>query len=220
MSTISSTASSSDVYGALNATAAGAAGSTGTVSADSFLKLLVTQIQNQDPLNPMDNAQMTSQLAQINTVTGIGTLNPTVQGLNSQFVQMQALQGAALVGKDVTLQGNGLQISGGVGVGGFTIAGAADNVKVDILDSAGRTVDTLQLGAPSLGTHDFSWPAGSVADGSAYSFKVTANSGAASVATTSLMQDRVDAVSTASGSLVLDLQRSGGVPFSAIQAFN
>src|SRR5690349_5722545 len=75
-------------------------------SEDRFLKLLVTQMQNQDPLNPMDNAQVTSQMAQINTVTGIDKLNTTVQGLNSQFVQMQALQGASLMGKGVLVAGN------------------------------------------------------------------------------------------------------------------
>ena len=84
-------------------------------SADRFLKLLVAQMQNQDPLNPMDNAQVTSQMAQINTVTGIEKLNTTVQGLNSQFVQMQALQGAALVGRDVIVAGNRLAVADGVG---------------------------------------------------------------------------------------------------------
>ena len=74
-------------------------------------------MKNQDPLNPMDNAQVTSQMAQINTVNGIEKLNTTVQGLNSQFVQMQALQGAALVGRDVVLQGDRLAIDGGVGRG-------------------------------------------------------------------------------------------------------
>ncbi len=64
-------------------------------------------MQNQDPMNPMDNAQVTSQMAQINTVTGIEKLNTTVAGLNGQFVQMQALQGASLVGRDVTCPATG-----------------------------------------------------------------------------------------------------------------
>ena len=68
---------------------------------ETFLKLLVTQMQNQDPLNPMDNAQVTSQMAQINTVSGIEKLNTTMQGIAAQFSQSQALQGASLVGHDV-----------------------------------------------------------------------------------------------------------------------
>ena len=97
-------------------------------AADRFLKLLVTQMQNQDPLNPMDNAQITSKMAQINTVSGIDKLNTSVQGLSTQFRQMQALQGASLVGRDITLNGNQLSVQGGVGVGGFELSGTADSV--------------------------------------------------------------------------------------------
>ena len=93
-------------------------------SQDRFLKLLVTQLQNQDPLSPMDNAQLTSQIAQINTVTGIATLNTSVQGLSSQFLQMQTLQGASLVGKNVIVPGNKLDIEDGVAQGGFELADA------------------------------------------------------------------------------------------------
>jgi Flagellar hook capping protein len=64
---------------------------------DRFLKLLVAQLNNQDPMNPMDNAQMTSQIAQINTVTGIQQLNDTVAGLVNQFSAQQMLQGSAMV---------------------------------------------------------------------------------------------------------------------------
>jgi len=88
---------------------------------ERFLKLLVTQLQNQDPMNPVDNAQMTSQMAQISTVSGIEKLNVTVEGLTSQFVQMQALQGASLVGKDVILKGDKLSSIDGKAVGAFEL---------------------------------------------------------------------------------------------------
>jgi flagellar basal-body rod modification protein FlgD len=189
-------------------------------SADRFLKLLVTQMQNQDPLNPMDNAQLTSQMAQINTVSGISTLNTTVAGLNTQFVQMQALQGASLVGHDVTVAGDGLAIQNKIGTGAFTLAGPADHVKVEVLDTTGRVVDTMQLGAATSGTQSFSWPAGSVADGSAYRFRVTATSGSAKVDAQLLMLDRVDAVSVNGSTLMLELQRSGNVAYGAVKAFN
>src|SRR6476660_4928388 len=90
------------------------AGANEAGSQDRFLKLLVTQLQNQDPLSPMDNAQLTSQIAQINTVSGIATLNTSVQQLSSQFLQMQTLQGASLVGKDVIVPGSKLDIADGV----------------------------------------------------------------------------------------------------------
>src|SRR5574337_1144399 len=189
-------------------------------SEDRFLKLLVAQMQNQDPLNPMDNAQVTSQMAQINTVSGIEKLNKTVAGLNGQLVQMQALQGASLVGRDVTVAGNRLAIGGGAGVGGFELSSAADQVKVEILNGAGRVVDSFNLGAMSDGLHGFEWPSGTVGDGDGYRFRVTATAGSASVLAGTLMRDRVDAVTAGGGSLQLDLHDSGTVAYDKVKAFN
>ena len=126
MAITSSTPVATSPYAALNGSAA-APGVTQNEagSADRFLKLLVAQMQNQDPLNPMDNAQVTSQMAQIQTVTGIEQLNTTVEGLSSQFVQLQALQGASLVGRDVIVPGNLLDIDNGTAQGGFELTSAA-----------------------------------------------------------------------------------------------
>ena len=219
--TLSSTVATNP-YAALASgkSAASASSKNDAGSAERFLKLLVTQMQNQDPLNPMDNAQLTSQLAQINTVNGITTLNTTVKELGTQFSQMQALQGASLVGHDITLQGNRLSINSGSGSGGFELAGAADNVKVQVLNPAGHVVDTLNLGAETTGRHGFTWPAANVADGTPYTFKVVATSGAAAVTATPLMRDRVQAISTQSGSLVLQTQNSGDVAYADVKAFN
>ncbi len=63
---------------------------------DRFMTLLVAQMQNQDPLNPMDNAQMTTQIAQINTVAGIEKLNTTVEGLATAFNTMRDMLQARL----------------------------------------------------------------------------------------------------------------------------
>ena len=189
-------------------------------SADRFLKLLVAQMQNQDPLNPMDNAQVTSQMAQINTVNGIEKLNTTVQGLSSQFVQMQALQGAALVGRDVIVPGNVLSIDEEVGQGGFELTSPADQVKVEILSPAGQVIDTLQLGAQSSGRHGFDWPAKDIDADAGLTFRVTATSGAATLSSTALMRDRVNAVSAGGDTLTLDLERSGQVAYADIKAFN
>ena len=203
------------------------AASSGTVktandagSADRFLKLLVAQMQNQDPLSPMDNAQVTSQMAQINTVSGIEKLNQTVQGLNGQFVQMQALQGATLVGRDVIVPGNQLSIADGTAQGGFDLAGPADAVKVEILGPSGQVLDSMNLGAQSSGLQSFDWPAGSATDASGLRFRVTATSGATSVTSTALMRDRIDAVATGGDSLTLELARSGSVPYASVKAFN
>ena len=189
-------------------------------AADRFLKLLVAQMQNQDPLNPMDNAQVTTQMAQINTVSGIDKLNTSVQALQGQFVQMQALQGASLVGRDVVVPGNKMDIAEAVGQGGFELAGAADAVKVEVLSSAGQVLDTLNLGAQPSGLNGFSWPAGTNTNESGITFRVTATQGAAVVTSTALMRDRVNAVSTSGNTLNLELQNSGTVAYGDVKAFN
>ena len=189
-----------------------------TATSERFLKLLVAQMQNQDPLSPMDNAQVTSQMAQINTVSGIEKLNRTVEGLSGQFAQLQSVQGAALVGHDVVVPGNTLQIDDGTGEGGFELAGPADQVKVEILAPSGQVVDTLQLGAQASGLHSFEWNAGSATATSGLKFRVTATSGATTSTPTTLMRDH--AVSTGGSTFSLELAASGTVPYSAVKAFN
>jgi flagellar basal-body rod modification protein FlgD len=217
---VSAATSTPDVI--VNSTPAASSAASQTVSADTFLKLLVAQMQNQDPLNPMDNAQVTSQMAQINTVTGINTLNTTVQSLSAQFTQMQALQGASLVGQSVIVPGNMLNIdpTSATGEGGFQIATPADAVKVDILAPSGAVVQTINLGAEGAGMHSFDWPAGTATNASGYTFRVTATSGGVTIPSTALMSDTVDAISTSGGTFNLELQNSGLVPYSSVVALN
>jgi flagellar basal-body rod modification protein FlgD len=213
MTTITSTAM--DRINGAASTASTAADEAG--SADRFLKLLVTQMKNQDPLNPMDNAQMTSQIAQINTVSGIAQLNKSVEGLSSQFVQMQALQGASLIGKDVVVAGNKLDIENKVGTGGFELSSAADAVKVEVLGGNGQVLDTLNLGAQSSGMHSFEWPAANYTNDSKITFRVSASAGATPLTPTALMRDTVGSVSASGNELVLNLQRSGDVAYSKVK---
>ncbi len=212
VSSVSNSSSALDAGGLTGGNAAG--------GADRFLKLLVAQMQNQDPLNPMDNAQVTSQMAQISTVTGIEKLTSTVSGLTSQFMQMQALQGASLVGRDVIVPGNLVDISDGVGQGGFELSGPADAVKVEILSPSGQVVKTIPLGAQSAGTHSFDWEAGSATNDSGLKFRVTATRGGISSSPTTLMRDHIDAVSTSGNGFRLELARSGSTAYDQVVAFN
>jgi flagellar basal-body rod modification protein FlgD len=189
-------------------------------SEDRFLKLLVAQMQNQDPMNPLDNAQVTSQMAQINTVSGIDKLNQAVAGLNSQLVQLQALQGASLVGHDVTVGGDRLAVVDGIGLGGFELTGAADSARVEVLSGAGRVAGSMDLGALGAGKHGFEWPAGAVTDADGYRFRVVATRGSASVLGGTLMRDQVEAVTSAGSTLNLELRHSGTVSYDSVKAFN
>ena len=207
---------------ASGATIPAAAGRTSAATreaSDRFLKLLVTQMQNQDPLNPMDNAQVTTQMAQISTVSGIEQLNRTVEGLKGQFVQMQALQGAALVGHDVTVEGARLiPLESGAMRGSFDLGGAADTVDVEVLNAAGRVIDTVRMGAQGAGRVDFEWTPQSPEP--AAGFRIAARAGAAQVPATPLVTDRVEAVSSGPDGLTLELRHLGIVSYGQIKAFN
>jgi flagellar basal-body rod modification protein FlgD len=191
-------------------------------SEDRFLKLLVAQMQNQDPLNPMDNAQVTSQMAQIQSVNGLATLNRSVEGLGTQFAQMNALQGASLVGRDVIVPGNRLVTNDeNLVQGGFELNGPADSVKVEVLNAGGHVIDSIELGAQSAGRHGFEWtPPAGVDPATGSSFRVVARNGVANVGFTPLMRDRVDAVVAGGDTLTLELRHSGSVPYDQIRAFN
>ena len=217
---VAATSTTSDVTVASSPASSAAADA--TITSDRFLKLLVAQMKNQDPLNPMDNAQVTSQMAQINTVTGIDKLNTTVAGLSSQFMQMQAMQGASLVGHDVIVAGNKLDIDAAtaIGQGGFEIQTPADAVKVEILAPSGAVIQTLNLGAQGAGMHSFDWPAGTATDSSGLTFRVTATAGGVAIASTALMRDRVDAVTTNGNSFNLELEKSGSTPYASVKALN
>ncbi len=142
-----------------------ATGSSSTSSATSganlqstFLQLLITQMQNQDPTNPMDSSQMTSQLAQIDTVTGISQLNTSLSSLSSQLNAGQTSQAAMLIGSTVLAPGNSITVSSGkTSDFGVQLAAAATDMKINVVNSSGKIVNTIDLGAQPAGTVPVSW---------------------------------------------------------------
>jgi flagellar basal-body rod modification protein FlgD len=187
ISTATSSTPTSQSTGATQSTAQ----SDANASQDRFLKLLVAQLNNQDPMNPMDNAQMTSQMAQINTVSGIQQLNETMKSMGAQLSALQSLQGTAMIGHDVLVKSNTLSIDGGKAKGSVELGGLAGSVKVEILSPSGQVLDTINLGAQTAGRHAFEWNASSYNGTTPPTFKVTATNAGKSVATTALARDTV-----------------------------
>ncbi len=195
------------------ASALGALASSAPSSADSeqrFLKLLVTQLNNQDPLNPLDNAQLTSQLAQMSTVSGIEKLNAAFQSLIAQSGASQVLQSAALIGHTVLVPGNDLSLQQGAAVPfAVDLPSAADSVKVTITNAAGATVRSYDAGALPQGVKSLSWDGmgdngAPVTDGK-YTVNVVAKAGSAGVAASALTYASVVSVSQSSVGVALDL---------------
>src|SRR5207249_2682885 len=192
------------------ATAPAAKTDSAAQASDRFLTLLVSQLRNQDPLNPLDNAQVTTQLAQISTVSGINQLNDTVAALAAQFGATQSLQAASLVGHDVLVPGSKLQLADSKGGGGVNLSDNADHVTVSISDASGKVVRTLDLGALSAGVQTFGWDgrsdAGTPAPNGAYSFSVTAIGNGKSISGDALMLGHVDGVIPGANGTATQLQ--------------
>ncbi|MFC5303330.1 flagellar hook assembly protein FlgD [Azospira restricta] len=222
MATVNSTTNSgSDVFAALGASTKKSGGSQADQIQDRFLTLLVTQLKNQDPLNPMDNAQMTSQLAQINTISGIEKLNTTLSQMLGVYNEGQAMQAAGMVGKYVLVAGNSLPLAGGQAIGGATLAGPADQVTISIYDSAGNLVQSQKLGAAEAGNLNFTWD-GKKSDGSkaadgTYTFKVAAVRGNDKVEASALQLGMVNAVVRSKDGFLLDLGPQGTMAFKDVQ---
>jgi len=221
MTTVTSTNAAADAYAAINGTAKSSTTSAAENPQDRFLKLLVTQLKNQDPLNPLDNAQMTSQLAQMSTVTGIEKLNTTLNSLVNDLGNSQSMQAASMIGKSVLVPGSELVLSGGQGFGGVNLASSADQVTVKILDANGNVIQSQSLGARDAGVFNIGWDGttetGEKAADGAYKFEVTATQGGNAVEVSALQVGTVSALVRSSTGFLLDLGPLGSVSFEDVQ---
>jgi flagellar basal-body rod modification protein FlgD len=220
ISSINTSTSSASSLAASTGTSASSSTTDTASMQDRFLKLLVAQINNQDPLSPMDNAQMTSQMAQINTVSGIQQVNQTLTSMAAQFTAMQVLQGTSMVGHNVLTAGSTLvpDPSTGIAAGAFDLTGAADAVKVEILAPSGQVLDTVNMGALPQGRQAFQWNTASYQGTGSPSFRVTATSGKQAVATTSLVSEQVVSVGAVNGAMSIQLQSGRSVGYTDIAA--
>lgn len=216
--------------GGTSSTSSSSSSVSGSDSEQRFLKLLVTQLNNQDPLNPMQNAELTSQLAQMSTVSGIEKLNSTLSGLVSQTGSNQVLQAASLIGYNVLSPGN--QITTTAPKDGeepatvpfaVQLPGTAGDVQVKIVDAAGRTVRTLELGSLAEGVNAVTWD-GTADDGGAvppgnYSFSVVATNDGTAVEATALTFAQVAAVKQGTNGVTLELANGRSIGLDDVRMY-
>ena len=224
MATVQNNNSVNDPYAAINGnrnTNAPKKNSEVQQQEDRFLKLLTTQLRNQDPLNPMDNAQMTSQLAQMSTVSGIEKLNATLNTLVDSFGDNQSMQAASMIGKSVLVPGTQLELNKGLGYGGVSLSENADKLKIEIKDSTGKVIQTQDLGAQKAGVINFAWDgkddAGVKAPDGVYKISVQALRGGEKVKADPLQVGTVSALVRSGGGFLLDLGALGRVGFDTVQ---
>ena len=188
---------------------------------DRFLKLLVTQMKNQDPLNPMDNAEVTSQMAQLSTVTGIDKLNNTVQALSSSMLASQSLQAVSMIGHPVLVTGDGIELGNGQGFAAVELAQPADQLTLSINDASGRAIRTLQLGAQDGGIVQMTWDgltdSGATAPDGRYTISAVSELGGQKSAAATLEYGLVNSVAQSQNGVTVNVGKLGDVSLNAIK---
>lgn len=193
-----------------------------SLSQTDFLKLMTSQLQNQDPLKPLDNSEMVSQMAQLSTVSGIQGLQSSFSALATSLSSGQALQASSLVGHSVLTQSTTASLATGGTVSLGVDAPASGDVVVNVTDASGQLVRRIDLGAQSSGLTKFQWDgldnSGNAAASGQYKFTAVVGSGSQAQAATMLAAGKVNSVSLdSSGALNLNVDGIGSVAFSTIR---
>jgi len=192
---------------------------------DMFLKLMLAQLKNQNPLQPQDGAEFLSQMAQFSTVEGIGNLNKGIDELNSLYRSNQALQATALVGRDVLASGDTGYLDASNSISGVVHpdGASATNVMVSIKNEAGATVRQVAMGTINGDTDTpFTWD-GTDADGKRlpvgnYTMEINGHVGDKSEALRTSMFAKVNSVSIINnqGDMLLNLNGMGKISSTSI----
>ncbi len=138
-----------------------------------FLNLLMTQLQNQDPLSPMEGTQMMEQISALNQVEQLQAANANLESLILGMASLNNASSVNLIDRSVMVAGDEFQAESSSVDLGYMLEGEADTVTVEIFDEAGDYVDEIQLGAADGGLNQFTWNGAEA--GQNYSFKVTAS---------------------------------------------
>lgn len=190
---------------------------------EDFLKLMITQLENQDPFKPLESGEFLGQLAQFGTVSGLTELQTAFDGLASSLVSNQALQAASLVGRSVLVEnGDAWVAAAGEGASGAVELDTSSTlVQVQIRDAAGQLVRTLDLGALPAGRARFTWDGndgvGNAAPEGRYTVSAQYVNGNEVEAATTLVDAEVHSVSFGASGLAVQLQGLNRVPFSAVR---
>ena len=196
---------------------------TTALSGQNFMQLLLTQVQNQDPLKPMDSTAFLGQLAQLSTVSGIQTLNTNFSSLSTALSSNQAVQAASLVGHTALVNASTLQWDGTTpATAALTLPTASGNVEVTITDATGAAVRTLKLGSEPAGNLNFTWD-GTDANGATlpagrYTMAATATDNGQTTGLQTMATAAIQGVGLGGNNgLTLDLTGIGSVPLSQVQ---
>lgn len=191
---------------------------------DDFLMLLVTQLNNQNPLDPQSNTEFVSQLAQFSSLESLSNISASMDSLLGSYQSSQALQASSLVGRSVMVSASSTQVDGVSGLTGtLVVPTAADNVSVRVYDEAGSLVKSIPLdNQSSAGLVDFTWDgsdeSGQLLPAGTYKFSASASLGGTSTALETYLPATVNSVTLGigGGDMTLNLAGAGNVALSKV----
>ncbi|BAH74865.1 flagellar hook assembly protein FlgD [Solidesulfovibrio magneticus] len=196
--------------------------STSGLGMDAFLQLLVTQLQYQDPLDPMDDKEFVAELAQFSSLEQLTEINSGIEGLSTLTQEQQMIGAVNFIGKTIEANGTAVNVEDGAATSvTFTLPEDAATCLVNVLDSSGNIVRTVDLGATTAGQVEFEWDGkdydGNAVDDGQYQVAVTATNADGEVMTvTSTMTGTVEGIQQVSGSYYLDIGGGRYVAFTDI----
>ena len=192
------------------------------ISQAGFLKLISTQMQNQNPMNPTDPTQFLAQIEGLSEVSSLQSLQSSISGLASGLQAAQMLNGTSLLGHSVLAPGSTATLAaGGTVSGAVTAPTGASTLTVSVTDASGALVNAFQVTPQASGLTPFTWD-GTSASGAAappgqYTVNVTAAVGGSAQSVSPLLYSAVQSVTLDPANQTLDLNTvNGTIPLSAV----
>jgi len=193
---------------------------------DEFLKLLVAQLENQDPMNPQENGDFVAQLAQFSSLEEAKNLTQSFDGFAANFQSSQHLQATSLVGRPVHVASDNTLLGSEGAISVLAeIPADADGATLRVFNTSGGLVDNFDLGAISPGRNEFVWT-GEDANGQrypagVYKFEVNTNKDGVAERAPIYLSSNVNSVTIEpGGSLTLNLAGIGPTPMSDVIQIN
>lgn len=192
---------------------------------DEFMRLMITQLRNQDPFSPMESGEFLGQLAQFGTVSGIEDVRGALEALSSAMTASQTLQAAGLVDRDVLVRSReALLAPNGSVSGSVEVPPGASNVSVGVYDLSGRLVANVAVEASDRGLRTFEWD-GRIGDGEQaaagyYELRAVANAGGQSLALESFVSGPVESVTVNGSQISLTVTGLGVVNLADVRGIS
>jgi len=186
---------------------------------DSFIKMMIAQLQNQDPLNPMDGTAFVAQLAQFSSLEQLTNLNETMSSLPTYLGNFSNAQMANLIGSEATAAGNVLTVSGSSTKITYQLPSDIQSGAIKIYNSNGSLVDTVQIGSQKTGLQSTTWNSSKQSAGN-YTYEVNAvNKSGTTVTVDKMISGTIAGVSFKNGNAYLTINGQQ-VAFSDVVAIN